>query len=98
MLRNRLQTEEIRKTVYDNIQLPPYLQPTGCRPWVNPDSYALEMLQTLLSGGQSSRLYKALVDNKQLALEAGAIPLALEDAGVFIVYGIANSEVKLGRP
>jgi len=61
----------------------------------DPDSYALEMLQTLLSGGQSSRLYKELVDNKQLALESGAIPLALEDAGVFIIYGIANSEVNL---
>ncbi len=61
----------------------------------DPDSYALEMLQTLLSGGQSSRLYKELVDNKQLALESGAIPLALEDAGVFIIYGIANTEVKL---
>jgi predicted Zn-dependent peptidase len=48
-----------------------------------------------LSGGQSSRLYKALVDNKQLALQLGAIPLALEDAGVFIIYGIANTEVKL---
>jgi zinc protease len=48
-----------------------------------------------LSGGQSSRLYKALVDNKQLALESGAIPLVLEDAGVFIIYGIANTEVKL---
>jgi zinc protease len=89
------QTEEIRKIVYDNIQLPALFTAYKMPAMGDPDSYALEMLQTLLSGGQSSRLYKALVDNKQVALEAGAIPLALEDAGVFIVYGIANSEVKL---
>ncbi|MCK5464010.1 MAG: insulinase family protein, partial [Bacteroidales bacterium] len=89
------QTEEIRKTVYDNIQLPAMFTAYRMPAMGDPDSYALEMLQTLLSGGQSSRLYKALVDNKQLALQLGAIPLALEDAGVFIIYGIANTEVKL---
>ena len=88
-------TEEIRKTVYDNIQLPALFTAYRMPAMGDPDSYALEMLQTLLSGGQSSRLYKELVDNKQLALESGAIPLALEDAGVFIIYGIANTEVKL---
>ncbi len=89
------QTEEIRKTIYDNIQLPAMFTAYRMPAMGDPDSYALEMLQTLLSGGQSSRLYKALVDNKQLALQLGAIPLALEDAGVFIIYGIANTEVKL---
>ncbi len=88
-------TEETRKTIYDNIQLPALFTAYRMPAMGDPDSYALEMLQTLLSGGQSSRLYKALVDNKQLALESGAIPLALEDAGVFIIYGIANTEVKL---
>jgi len=88
-------TAEIRKTVYDNIQLPALFLAYRMPAMGDPDSYALDMLQTLLSGGQSSRLYKELVDNKQLALETGAIPLALEDAGVFIIYGIANSEVKL---
>ena len=88
-------TKEIRKTIYDNIQLPALFSAYRMPPMGDPDSYALEMLQTLLSGGQSSRLYKAVVDNKQLALESGAIPLALEDAGVFIIYGIGNSGVPL---
>jgi zinc protease len=88
-------TREIRKTIYDNIQLPAIFTAYRMPAMGDPDSYALEMLQTLLSGGQSSRLYKALVDNKQLALETGAIPLALEDAGVFIIYGIANTGVQL---
>ncbi len=89
------QTEEIRKTVYDNIQLPAIFTAYRMPAKGDPDTYALGMLQTLLSGGKSSRLYKALVDNKQLALEASAMPLSLEDAGVFIILGIANTEVKL---
>jgi len=89
------QKEEIRKTVYDNIQLPALIATYRMPEMGNPDSYSLEMLQTLLSGGQSSRLHKSLVDNKQLAVQIGAIPLALEDAGVFIIMGFANMGVKL---
>jgi zinc protease len=35
----------------------------------NPDFYTLELLQTLLTKGESSRLYAALVDQQQLAIE-----------------------------
>ncbi len=34
-----------------------------------PDYYALELLQTLLTEGESSRLYRSLVDEQQLAVE-----------------------------
>ncbi len=37
----------------------------------HPDSYALEVLQGILSSGKSSRLYKSLVYEQQLALYAG---------------------------
>jgi len=37
----------------------------------HPDSYALEVLQGILSTGKSSRLYKSLVYEKQIALYAG---------------------------
>jgi|MudIll2142460700_1097286.scaffolds.fasta_scaffold01283_7 zinc protease len=36
------------------------------------DSYALDVLSTILSGGKSSRIYKSLVYEKKLALNAGA--------------------------
>jgi zinc protease len=36
------------------------------------DSYALDVLASILSEGKSSRIYKALVDEKQVALSAGA--------------------------
>jgi zinc protease len=37
----------------------------------HPDSYPLEVLQTVISSGKSSRLYRSLVYEKQLALFAG---------------------------
>jgi zinc protease len=39
---------------------------------LNDDTYALEVLSIILSGGRSSRIYKSLVDEKQIALSAGA--------------------------
>ncbi len=38
----------------------------------NPDSYVLEVIATILSGGKSSRLYQSLVREKRLALSADA--------------------------
>lgn len=89
------QTAEVRKTVYDNIQLPGIFIAYHSPALGDPDYYAVEMLQTLLAGGQSSRLYKSLVDKQQLALDASAVPLALEDAGLFIILGIANMGINL---
>jgi zinc protease len=37
----------------------------------SPDAYALEVLSTVLSGGRTSRLYRRLVYEERLALEAG---------------------------
>ena len=51
------------------------------------------MLSTLLAVGNSSRLSKRAVDQDQLAVFAGAFPLAMEDDGVLINYGIANMGV-----
>ena len=37
-----------------------------------PDSYVLEVIATILSGGKSSRLYQSLVRDKRLVLSADA--------------------------
>jgi predicted Zn-dependent peptidase len=89
------QEAERRKIVYDNIQLPALFMSYHSPALGDPDYYAFEMLQTLLAGGQSSRLYKSIVDKQQLALVSSSVPLALEDAGLFLVYGIANMGVSL---
>jgi zinc protease len=38
----------------------------------NPDSYVLELIEVILSGGKSSRLYQSLVREKRLVLSADA--------------------------
>jgi len=84
------QTEERRQIVYDNIQLPAVFLGYKTTAEGTADYYALSMLQKLLSDGQSSRLYKSLVDEQQLALQVAAFPYNLEDHGIFITLGLVN--------
>ncbi|MBV6510907.1 MAG: putative zinc protease [Ignavibacteriaceae bacterium] len=83
-------TAEVRDTVYDKIQLPAVIQAYHIPAMGTADFYALNMLTTLLSSGQSSRLYKELVDNTQLSVSTGSFPFALEHPGLFVIYSIAN--------
>ena len=87
-------TEEIRDIVYDNIQIPAVIQAYNIPPKDHPDSYAMSMLSTYLTGGKSSLLTKELVDNQQKALAISAFPLDLEDGGLFIMYSIVNMGVE----
>ncbi len=91
------QEKEIRDTVYDNIQLPAVVMAYKMPERGSKDYYALDMLQNLLSGGQSSRLYKTLVDNQQVANYVSAFPYALEEAGLFIIFGLANFGVPVDQ-
>jgi zinc protease len=53
----------------------------------NSDSYALEVLQGVLSSGKSSRLYRSLVYEKQIALYAGGdYDNISTDPNLFYVY------------
>lgn len=81
---------EIRDTFYDNIQLPAVLMAYRIPAAGTPDFYAVSMLGTLLSKGESSRLQKALVDDQQKAVAVGNFPLDLENPGVGIAYGICS--------
>ena len=87
-------TAEVTDTVYDNIQLPAVIMAYHMPAQGTPDSYALSMLTTLLSDGQSSRMHKAIVDQQQKALQVMAFPFALEDPGLFLIFGIVNMGVK----
>ncbi len=87
-------SSEIRDTVYDNIQLPALIHTYRIPAQGTPDYYAVRMLSTLLSQGESSRLSKALVNEQQKALFVGSFPLEMEDPGVTIVFGIVNMGVR----
>ncbi len=83
-------TEAVIDTVYDNIQLPAVVLAYPIPAMSSKDFYAVSMLTQVLSGGKSSRMYKSLVDEKQIALQAGSFPFNLEDPGVALNFGIVN--------
>lgn len=85
---------EVRDIVYDNVQLPLVLHAYRVPAQGTADAYALEMLAKVLASGQSSRLYKELVDKQQKAVAAGSFPYFLEDPGLFLAYGISNVGIK----
>ncbi|MEN3026704.1 MAG: pitrilysin family protein [Chlorobiota bacterium] len=58
----------------------------------HPDAYALEMLMDILSEGESSRLYRRLVDETQVAAQASAFYYDLQHAGAVIAVGVAAPE------
>lgn len=82
--------KEVRDTIFDKVQLPGVFMAYRTPAQTDPDFYALQMLNRLLSGGQSSRMYKALVDEKQLAVAAQSVSLPLEQPGASIILGIAG--------
>lgn len=84
---------EVRDTIFDNIQLPGVIQTYRIPAQGTEDAYAVAMLSTLMSQGESSRMYRALVDEQQKAVFAGNFPLNLEDPGVALTFGIANMGV-----
>ncbi|MCG8411620.1 MAG: insulinase family protein [Bacteroidales bacterium] len=87
--------QEVRDTIYDNVQLPAIFQAYHTPKAGTKDSYAVEMLATLLSGGESSRFYTQLVDKKQLAIQAQSFPLPYEDAGLALTFALPNMGVEL---
>ncbi len=58
----------------------------------NPDYYALEILRTILSSGESSRLYQRLVDKDQTALDVSADVAPAFDPTLMIVTAQPKQE------
>jgi predicted Zn-dependent peptidase len=81
---------EVRDTVYDKVPLPALIMGYRLTGRDDADYYAISMLNKVLSQGQSSRLTKALVDEKQLAVQVGSSPGNSEDPGVALAYAITR--------
>lgn len=83
----------VNSTFYDpNIQIPLILLGYKTPAQTERDSYALEMVSTYLSDGQSSVLYKKLVDEQQKALQVFAFNYSLEDHGMYLVGGLPSGD------
>ena len=67
-----VQTGERRLVVKKEARLPSLVMGYHAPNLSDPDSYVLEVIAAILSGGKSSRFYRSLVQEKQLVLEADA--------------------------
>lgn len=89
-------TKEIIDTAYDsNIQIPAILCAWRTPGMTDKESKALEMVSAVLSQGQSSRLYKKMVDTKKNSLAAGSFNYSLEDYGAYFTFAIPNNNTPL---
>jgi zinc protease len=90
-------TKEIRDTIFDNIQLPAAVMTYRIPAQGTKDFYAVKMFNTLLTQGESSRMNKILVDEKELSVGTQAFPLELEDPGAAIVFAVASMGVDISE-
>lgn len=86
-------TRELRDVVYDRVQLPAVVQAYRIPARNTPEFYAVDMLNRLLSSGNSSRFNRTLRDDQGKALHVGAFSLPFEDPGLAIHYAFANAGV-----
>jgi len=89
-------TETIEAQYYDNnIQIPAVIAAYRTPGFKERESYVLDMISSYLSGGKSSVLYKKLVDEQKMALQAQAINVAQMDYSVFAILALPLGDVTL---
>ena len=80
----------IHDTMFDNIQLPGVFVSYHAPKQNSKDAYALQMINFILSGGESSRMNKNIVEKKELAVSAFSFNFPLEDPGLLMAAAIAT--------
>jgi zinc protease len=80
---------EVKKS-YSNTPLPAIVIGYKIPARYQADSYALDLASNILAGGESSRLYLALVYRDQIAVQAGGFGNFSEDPNLFWAYAILN--------
>jgi len=86
---------EIRVTEYGHNDLPAVGFTYLTTKQSDPDASALRVANAILSAGESSRLYNALVYTQQIAAEVFSDENALEDAGLFMMGAILSEGKKV---
>jgi zinc protease len=71
-----------------NVPLPVAMLAWRTVPYGNPDRAALTVLDGILSTGESSRLYRSLIYDKQIAAQASSGPDFAQQAGHITAYAI----------
>ena len=80
-------------TEYDtNIQIPAYIFSYITPKSVEKDAYTLDYISSILTGGNSSRMYKRMVDKDKVALQVLAFNQANQDYGTYTMGAIIKGE------
>ncbi|WP_373058500.1 M16 family metallopeptidase [Zunongwangia sp. H14] len=88
--------EQIDATATDpNIQIPATVLAYRTPEFTDKDSYVLNMISDYLSGGNSSKLYKKLVDDQKQALQVAAFNLEQEDYGMYLIFALPLGDTSL---
>jgi zinc protease len=85
----------VQRDIFDtNAQLPAVFMSYGAVPANHPDSYALELLSSILIRGQSSRFNERLVRTEQAAVQTSGFADFRRGPGVLVLFAIANQGVE----
>ncbi|MFN3426866.1 MAG: M16 family metallopeptidase [Candidatus Thermochlorobacter sp.] len=90
-------TQEVRDTIYDNVQLAGLFIAYRICDVKHPDADVLGVISRMLSDGRSSRLYRNLVHTKQLAQSVSALAAPAEHPGLFFINAIAAQGASLSE-
>jgi len=89
-------TKQVVDTAYDNnIQIPAIMTAYRTPGMTSKESLALQLASDVLSQGNSSRMFKKMVDEKKNSLTVGSFNYALEDYGAYITFALPSGPVKL---
>jgi zinc protease len=83
-------TAERRAVVTDRVELPKLYLAWHTPPVLKPGDAELDMASHILAGGKSSRLYKTLVYDKQIAQDVGASQSSMTLGSVFSIEATAR--------
>jgi zinc protease len=82
--------ERVVKKSYSNTPLPAVVIGYKIPAKYAPDAYPLDLASNILAGGESSRLYQALVYKDRIAVQAAGFGNFSEDPNLFWAYAIMN--------
>jgi zinc protease len=85
------QTSKRTLRITRNVALPAFIAGYHMPADGSPDAYPLRLAARILSEGESSRIYRRLVYDKQLALQAESGGNFTEDPNLFFVFAVLNA-------
>lgn len=90
--------EKIVATEYDsNIQIPLKALVYRTPSMKDRDAYVLDMISTVLTDGKSSRMYKRMVDDEEIALQVLAFARSQEDYGTYVIGALPLGDTSLEK-